>query len=129
MATPSASPTKISERPKASGFSAIAPIAAAPRVLFRASHYDVRASLDTFGQAISAQAKVEFTANQPSRLIEVELNENLRVTAVTDASGKPLLFDRDENIPLRIQVTLPDAVPADVRNERRRRARAKALKQ
>ena len=90
----------------------VAPVAAAPRVLFRASHYDVRASLDTFGQAISAQAKIEFTANQPSRLIEVELNESLRVTSVTDASGKPLLFDRDENVPLRIQVTLPDAVPA-----------------
>jgi hypothetical protein len=90
----------------------VAPMQTGPRTAFRAVNYEVRASLDVIGRVISSQAKVEFAANEASRELEVELNQNLRVNGVRDGAGKPVLYDRDENTPLRLKVTLPDSVPA-----------------
>ena len=90
----------------------VAPVQTAPTIAFRATNYDVRASLDVVGQVLTGVAKVDFTANEASRTVEVELNQNLRVTAVRDAAGKPLPYERDDNNPLKLRVMLPDLAPA-----------------
>ena len=90
----------------------VALVQTAPRIAFRATNYEIRASLDAVGRVLNAQAKVEFTANDASRVVDVELNQNLRVNAVRDAAGKPLPYDRDDTTPLNVQVTLPDTVAA-----------------
>jgi len=84
----------------------------APSAAFRATNYEIRASLDAVGRVLTAQAKVDFAANEPSRVVDVELSQTLRVNGVRDAAGKPLGYDRDENSPMKLQVTLPDSVPA-----------------
>jgi hypothetical protein len=89
----------------------VAPVQTVPTAAFRATNYEIRASLDATGHVLTALAKVDFTANESSRVVEVELNQNLRVNGVRDAAGKPLVYDRDENTPLKLQVTLPDTVP------------------
>jgi hypothetical protein len=61
---------------------------------------------------LTARAKVDFMASDASRIVDVELNQNLRVNEVRDASGKPVPFDRDENTPLKLEVTLPNTVQA-----------------
>ncbi len=61
---------------------------------------------------INAQAKVDFAATEPGRVVDVELNQNLRVNAVRDQSGRPVSYDRDENSALTLHVTLADTVPA-----------------
>ncbi|MBZ5697331.1 MAG: tetratricopeptide repeat protein [Acidobacteriia bacterium] len=90
----------------------VAPVQTAPRIAFRATNYEIRASLDAVGRVLNAQARVELTANDASRVVDVELNQNLRVNAVRDAAGKPLPYDRDETTPLNVRVTLPDTVAA-----------------
>ena len=90
----------------------VAPVQTAPRIAFHATNYEIRASLDAVGRVLTAQAKVEFTANDASRVVDVELNQNLRVNAVRDAAGKPLPYDRDDTTPLNVHVTLPDTVAA-----------------
>jgi tetratricopeptide (TPR) repeat protein len=84
-----------------------------PRKLpFRAVHYDIVASLLPVDQALTARAKVDFEAREASRMVEVELHPNLKLTAVLGPDGKPLSFERDENAPLLVRVTL--AQPAAV---------------
>jgi len=90
----------------------VAPVQSAPSVSFRATNYEIRASLDAVGRVLTAQAKVDFAANEPSRIVDVELSQMLRVNGVRDAAGKPLAYDRDENTPVKLRVTLPDSVPA-----------------
>src|SRR5260370_15957516 len=90
----------------------VAPVQTAPSAAFRATNYEIRASLDAVGRVLTAQAKVDFAANEPSRVVDVELSQTLRVNGVRDAAGKPLGYDRDENSPMKLQVTLPDSVPA-----------------
>ncbi len=60
---------------------------------------------------MNAQAKVDFTAREAGRVVEVELNQNLRVNAVRDISGKPVTYDRDDNAATKLRVTLGDTVP------------------
>jgi hypothetical protein len=90
----------------------VAPVQTAPGAAFRATNYEIRASLDTFGQVINAQAKVDFAASDASRVIEVELNQNLRINSIRDLSGKPVNFDRDDMSAQKLRVTLNDTVPA-----------------
>src|SRR5258708_36526985 len=90
----------------------VAPVQTAPSAAFRATNYEIRASLDAVGRVLTAQAKVDFAANEPSRVVDVELSQTLRVNGVRDAAGKPLGYDRDENSPMKLHVTLPDSVPA-----------------
>jgi hypothetical protein len=90
----------------------VAPVQTAPSIPFRATNYEIRASLDAVGRALTAQAKVDFLANEPGRVVDVELSQMLRVNGVRDAAGKPLTYDRDENAPLKVRITLPESVPA-----------------
>lgn len=87
------------------------------RMAFRAAHYEVDATLDPTAQLLSATAKVEFQAvsASPSRVVEVELHSNLRVTGVRGTDGKPLEFERSIESPLSVRVTLPQPVTAEQR--------------
>src|ERR1700692_4706264 len=89
----------------------VAPVQTAPSAAFRATNYEIRASLDAVGRVLTAQAKVDFAANEPSRIVDVELNQTLRVNEVRDTAVKPVSYDRDENAPLKLHVTLPESVP------------------
>lgn len=89
----------------------VAPVQTAPSIAFRATNYEIRASLDAAGRVLTAQAKVDFAAEEPSRIVDVELSQTLRVNGVRDVGGKPLNYDRDENTPLKLHVTLPESVP------------------
>ncbi len=76
---------------------------------FRAMNYVVSATLVPAEQTLQARARVDFEVREASRIAEVELHPNLKVTAVTGADGKPVPFERVESAPLRLRVTLPDA--------------------
>jgi hypothetical protein len=90
----------------------VAPVQTAPVAAFRATNYEIHASLDTFGQVMNAQAKVDFTASDSARVVEVELNQNLRINSIRDTSGKPVNFDRDDMSAQKLRVTLNDMAPA-----------------
>jgi len=91
---------------------AVAPAQTIPTAAFRATYYEVRASLDAVGQVLNAQAKVDFAAGEAARVVDVELNQNLRVNAVRDVAGKPVSYDRDENSGPKLHITLPENVPS-----------------
>jgi hypothetical protein len=80
------------------------------KAAFRATHYEVSATLTPSAQLLVAHAKVDFIANDASRIVQAELHQNLKVTAVTDAAGKPVAFERDTRNPLVVLVTLSDVV-------------------
>jgi len=90
---------------------AVAPVQNVPTAAFRATYYEVRASLDAVGQVMNAQAKVDFAAREAGRVVEVELNPNLRVSSVRDVSGRPVSYDRDDTSAMKLHVTLDDTVP------------------
>ncbi len=90
---------------------AVTPVQAVSTAAFHATYYEVRASLDAVGQVMNAQAKVDFAAREAARVVDVELNQNLRVNSVRDISGKPVTYDRDDNSGLKLHVTLADTVP------------------
>jgi aminopeptidase N len=85
---------------------------APPKLAFRATHYEVTATLVPAEQTLTARVKVELQALQASRIVEVELHPNLKVTTVLGSDGKPVSFSRDDNSPLLLRVTLPQ--PATV---------------
>jgi aminopeptidase N len=60
---------------------------------------------------MNAQAKVDFAAKESSRVVDVELNQNLRVNSVRDVSGRPVSYDRDDNSSVKLHVTLDETVP------------------
>lgn len=91
---------------------AVAPVQTGPATEFRATNYQVRASLDAAGQVMNAQAKVDFVANDSGHIVDVELNQNLIVNAIRDAAGRPVSYDRDEGSAQKLHITLPDQVPA-----------------
>jgi hypothetical protein len=88
------------------------PRAAARRLAFRAVNYEVNVAILPEKQAITARAKVEFEALEPSATIEMELHQDLRVQTVTGEDGKPLGFDRYPDTPLRLTVGLPQSAIA-----------------
>jgi hypothetical protein len=87
-----------------------APVQTTPTIAFRATNYEIRASLDAVGRVLTAQAKVDFAATETSRVVNVELGQTLKVNGVRDIAGKPLMYDRDENTPLKLRVTLPESI-------------------
>jgi tetratricopeptide (TPR) repeat protein len=91
-----------------------APLSAqAPRpASFLAEHYDVSATLDAIGQALSATAKIDFKAVEVASSVRVELHPNLMVKDVKSADGKSLSFERDNQNSLFIVVQLPTPVAA-----------------
>jgi hypothetical protein len=78
---------------------------------FLAENYDVSASLDAIGQAISATARIDFKAVEVASSVRVELHPNLIVKEVKSADGKSLSFTRDQN-PLFVVVQLLTPVAA-----------------
>jgi aminopeptidase N len=60
---------------------------------------------------MNAQAKVDFAAREAGRVVEVELNQNLRVSSVRDVSGKPVTYDREDNSGLKLHITLAETIP------------------
>jgi hypothetical protein len=90
----------------------VAPVQAAPRAAFRATNYEVRTSLDAVGQVMNALAKVDFAANEPGRVVEVELNQNFLIHSVRDVAGKPVSYERDDQSGVKVHVTLTDTIPA-----------------
>src|ERR1700733_14810653 len=89
----------------------VAPVQTIPTAAFRATYYEVRASLDAIGQVMNAQAKVDFGAREAGRIVDVELNQNLRVNSVRDVSGRPVTYDRDDSSGPKLHITLADTVP------------------
>ncbi|HKM83594.1 MAG TPA: M1 family aminopeptidase [Candidatus Acidoferrum sp.] len=77
---------------------------------FLAEHYDLAAYLDTTGQSINAVVKIDFRAVDVSTNLRVELHPNLDVRDVKTADGKSLAFQRDNDNPLWVNVTLPAPV-------------------
>ena len=77
---------------------------------FHAVHYDVTATLDPAHQMLNARAAVDFEASGTSRVVVVELHPSLRISAITDAAGRTVSFQRDDN-PLGVRVELAQAVP------------------
>jgi hypothetical protein len=90
----------------------VAPVQTGPTEAFRATNYEIHASLDAVGQVLSAQAKVDFLANSASSVVDVELNQNLRLNSVNDATGRPVSFERDDSSGLKVHITLANPVPA-----------------
>ena len=84
----------------------------ARKLNFHAIHYEVAASLSPADQMLSARAKVDFQAEEVSRLVEVELHPNLTLNSVTGSDGKPLNFDRDSRNPLIVRVSLAQPATA-----------------
>jgi hypothetical protein len=78
---------------------------------YRAVNYEVTAKLLPADQTLVGTARVEFEAQQVSRVLEVELHANLKVTSVAGADGKPLPFERHPEDQQRVRVTLPEALP------------------
>lgn len=74
---------------------------------FRATNYDVEVMLRPDDQAIQAQAKVDFVAQQVGKTVLVELHPDLHVTSVKSSDGHALTFERDNNSPLLLAVALP----------------------
>ncbi|MDE3170617.1 MAG: hypothetical protein KGL75_10770, partial [Acidobacteriota bacterium] len=89
--------------------------AQAPRAFpFRATNYNVEAIVSPDQKTISAEARVDFVANQVARTVLVELHPDLQVTSVKTASGQSLAFDRGGQSPLFLSVELPrSATPGD----------------
>jgi hypothetical protein len=90
------------------------PIAApqTSRAAFRATHYDVMATLTPAKQLLTVHAAVDFVANDTSSIVQVELHPNLAVTAVTNAAGVGMAFQRDARNPLILRVSLDAPVAA-----------------
>jgi aminopeptidase N len=82
---------------------------------FVAERYDIAATLDAGTQSISAIAKVDFKTTDVSTVVRVELHQNLDVKEVKAADGKALTFERDNQMPLFVNVTLPNPVPVGSR--------------
>jgi hypothetical protein len=79
---------------------------------FLAEKYEVSTYVDTASQGINSIAKVEFRAQEVSQNVRVELHENLDVKEVKGPDGKPLQFQRENDNPLFVWVTLPQPVGA-----------------
>ena len=77
---------------------------------FLAEHYELAAYLDTTGQSINAVVKIDFRAVDVSTNLRVELHPNLEVRDVKTADGKSLSFQRENDNPLDVNVTLPQPV-------------------
>ena len=87
--------------------------AQAPRTVnFLADKYEVSAYVDTTAQGINAIAKVQFRAQEVSSNVIVELHENLEIREIKMDNGKTVPFQRQNDNPLFVLVTLPTPVAA-----------------
>lgn len=79
---------------------------------FRATHYEVMATLTPARQMLAAHATVDFTASDASNVVLIELHPNMQITAITNANGKPVTFARDTGNPLQLRINLDSLVSA-----------------
>ena len=88
------------------------PALAAEKAHFRADDYQIDAVLNPHEHKIGARAKVKITALEDLNIATFQLHNDLRLTKVTDPSGKALTADR---IPQdsSVRVSLNKAVPKD----------------
>ncbi len=93
-------------------FLLIAPSWAAEKTRLRVDDYQIDAELTPHTHKISARAKVKFTALEDLNLAVFELHNDLRVTKVTDAAGKPLSAERSTQ-DSTVRVALTDMLPKD----------------
>src|SRR5438477_1460516 len=70
------------------------PAWAAERTRFNADDYQLDAILNPHEHKISARARVKITALDDLNIATFQLHNDLRLTKVTDAAGKPLTADR-----------------------------------
>jgi len=92
------------------------PARAAEKAHFRADDYQIDAVLSPHDHKITARAKVKITALEELNIATFQLHNDLRLTKVTDSSGKPLTADR---IPQNssVRVSLNKTVPKDSSTE------------
>lgn len=85
---------------------------AAEKTRLRVDDYQIEATLQPHLHQISAKAKVKFTALQDSSVAIFELNNDLRVTKVTDEKNQPLSAERvTQDSTVRVQ--LPSGLSKD----------------
>src|SRR5258708_1143621 len=88
------------------------PAWAAEKVRFHADDYQIDAVLSPHEHKISARVKVKISALEDLNIATFHLHNNLRLTKVTDASGKPLTADRQPQ-DSSVRVSLRGEVPKD----------------
>src|SRR5229473_4121049 len=83
---------------------------AAEKVHFRVDDYQIDAALNPHDHKIAARARVKITALEDLNIVTFQLHNDLRLTKVTDASGKPLNAERmsqDSSVRVSLKSTLP----------------------
>jgi hypothetical protein len=78
------------------------------RFPFRATNYDIEAILHPENQTLSAQAKVDFVADEVAKTLLVELHPDLHVNSIK-SGNQTLTFQRDNNSPLLLSIGLAGA--------------------
>src|SRR5580692_3959835 len=82
------------------------PAWAAEKTRLRVDDYQIDAELTPHTHKISARAKVKFTALDDISAASFELHNGLRVTKVTDESGKTLSAERiTQDFTVRVQLS------------------------
>lgn len=83
---------------------------AAEKLHFHADDYQIDAVLNPHEHKIAAHAKVKITALEDLNIATFHLHNDLRLTKVSDAAGKPLTADRmpqDSSVRVSLKNTLP----------------------
>jgi hypothetical protein len=86
------------------------PAWAAEKAHFHADDYQIDAVLSPHEHKIAARAKVKITALEELNIATFQLHNDLRLTKVTDPSGKPLTADRipqDSSVRVSLNKTVP----------------------
>jgi hypothetical protein len=85
------------------------PIWAAEKIRFHADDYQIDAVLNPHDHKIAARVRVKITAFDDLNIATFQLHNDLRLTKVTDASGKALTADRmpqDSSVRVSLKSTL-----------------------
>src|SRR6266566_5824192 len=85
---------------------------AAEKLHFHADDYQIDAVLNPHEHKIAAHAKVKITALEDLNIATFHLHNDLRLTKVSDAAGKPLTADRMPQ-DSSVRVSLKSALPKD----------------
>src|SRR5258707_1758246 len=88
------------------------PARAAEKSHFRADDYQVEAILTPHEHKLAARVKVKITATDDLNIVTFHLHNDLRLSKVTDAAGKPLTTDRNSQ-DSSVRVSLNTALPKD----------------
>src|SRR5579864_2961575 len=81
---------------------------AAEKAHFHADDYQIDAVLSPHEHKIAARARVKITALEELNIATFQLHNDLRLTKVTDATGKPLTADRiPQDSSVRVSLNKP----------------------